>query len=639
MADLDALSREFTEVWATLRIDSTGAPEQRLEPSAPGQALEFSLAPLPLLVGEPPATGPHVELGASIGEGGTARVFSGRQLALDRQVAVKMLRRDLRSVERTRALLSEAWVTGALEHPNVVPVYALGQNQAGEPMLVMKRISGTAWTEFVRQPEAHRARFGSATPLEWNLEVLIQVSNAVHFAHSKGIVHRDIKPDNVMIGGYGEVYVVDWGLAVSLVETGGRLPPASGVSGIAGTPGYLAPEMVDPLAQPITALTDVYLLGAVLHEILTREYRHRGPNLYEVILDAYRSEPVAYGPEVPLELAQIANRATARDPRQRFPSADAFRAALVEFSRHRESANLAREATDRLGALSAAIAEAGQESADAARIHRAFGETRFGFEQSLRLWNGNLAARRGIDTALRALASYELGRGAHESAALLIADIDSNKADLEVRLEALQKSAAEKELSLEALKKLEAERDLRVGATARSRLALFLGLAWTIVPIGTGLLLRDERGGVSYQLFIAHIVFCCLCLLAGVAMGGRTLLQPGVNRTVVGATALTFVSMLIHRVSSSLLGVPQPAALSQEFALYALVLGVLGLTADRRLYWAAAIFASGAPLTALFPERVFEITGASNLLALGLVAWLWSTRTLARSPNPASPGC
>jgi len=172
-------------------------------------------------------------------------------------------------------------------------------------------------------------RFGAADLLTWNLGILLHVLNALRFAHKLGILHRDLKPGNVMIGDFGEVYLLDWGIAVSLRDDGtGRFPLASAASTLAGTPAYLAPEMLGRAGgPPLSERTDVYLVGAVLHEIIAGHPPHRGNNSLAVITSVLASRPELPA-SAPPELARICTRAMHAEPEQRFESADALRLAF-----------------------------------------------------------------------------------------------------------------------------------------------------------------------------------------------------------------------------------------------------------------------------------------------------------------------
>jgi serine/threonine protein kinase len=201
-------------------------------------------------------------LGKTLGEGGMGLVRAATQRSLGRQVAVKTLKPDAKNDQATLRLLREAWVTGSLEHPNIVPVYDLGLGEDGAPVIVLKLIEGSPWSDVARAPADHAEDL-----LEKNLRIFLQVCNAVALAHSRGVIHRDLKLENVMVGRFGEVYLVDWGIAVSLrPDPTGRLPLASEAKEMAGTPAYMAPEMLG--SGVLTERTDVYLLGAILHELL-----------------------------------------------------------------------------------------------------------------------------------------------------------------------------------------------------------------------------------------------------------------------------------------------------------------------------------------------------------------------------------
>ncbi len=158
-------------------------------------------------------------------------VYAARQASIDRTVAIKMLKQKTADEHQRRKFLSEAVITGDLDHPNIVPIYDLGTNQEGALFYSMKRVQGTPWDERIRQ-----------LSLTENLEILMKVADAVAFAHSRGVIHRDLKPENTMLGEFGEVLVMDWGLALPTADfrkSRNVTPPVS----MGGTPAYMAPEM------------------------------------------------------------------------------------------------------------------------------------------------------------------------------------------------------------------------------------------------------------------------------------------------------------------------------------------------------------------------------------------------------------
>src|SRR5262249_7372255 len=150
--------------------------------------------------------------------------------------------------------------------------------------IVLKHIEGWSWAELVRDEPRVRERFGADDLLEWNLDVWRELCRAVHYAHSRNIVHRDLKPENVMIGSFGQVYPVDCGIAATTErDPSGRLPFLGTSEGIAGTPVYMAPEMLALDSRALGKHTDVYLLGAVLFEIVTGAPPHVGEDFATMV--------------------------------------------------------------------------------------------------------------------------------------------------------------------------------------------------------------------------------------------------------------------------------------------------------------------------------------------------------------------
>lgn len=219
------------------------------------------------------AQGPLVELQKEIGRGGMGVVHSARQRSLGRNVAAKSTLGDA-----TAALLREAWICGNLEHPNVIPVYELYRGADQKPVMVMKHVEGKPWSEVLRESSDREAQ----------LRILVQLCHTVHYAHIHGFVHLDLKPDNVMIGSFGEMYLLDWGVAASTsTEHPPFIPRARDIRRVLGTPAYMAPELAEGDGGSVGPATDVYLLGAILFEILTGAPPHQGETLMECIVCAF----------------------------------------------------------------------------------------------------------------------------------------------------------------------------------------------------------------------------------------------------------------------------------------------------------------------------------------------------------------
>ncbi|WP_321470247.1 serine/threonine-protein kinase [uncultured Paludibaculum sp.] len=192
------------------------------------------------VAGEPDLNGTPYELETEIGRGGMGVVYSAFDRRLQRSVALKVLYTGA-------AVLEEARVIASLEHPGIVPVYETGELPDGRPYYSMRLVEGSSL-------DTH---LGSSAPLSERLRVFQKICDTVAFAHSRGVVHRDLKPGNIMVGGFGEVVILDWGIAhrQESVERPGI---------VAGTPRYMAPEMLSGQGDQASHSVDIYSLGALL---------------------------------------------------------------------------------------------------------------------------------------------------------------------------------------------------------------------------------------------------------------------------------------------------------------------------------------------------------------------------------------
>ena len=395
----------MTQRLADIGLDATvaGAPGFTIRRADQGA----STPRLPVLSVDFAADGSEGKVDASLellgvlGEGGMGRVYLAREHALDRDVAVKTVKPGASGGAR-RAILAEGRVTGRLEHPAIVPVHALGVDTKGNPALVMKRIEGVAWEQLIEDP-AHPGWAGwDGTPddrIAGHLQIAMIVCNAVHYAHSRGYLHCDIKPDNVLIGTFGDVYLADWGVAGEVGES----DPA-----LRGTLAFMAPEMA--LGTRIDAQTDVYLLGATLHMALTGKPLHQGTTLGDLVAAAAASVP----PElagVPEELAEVVRRACHREHERRFATAEELRDALRDFRKHEDSHALAHEAEERLARVVAIAGLDEPTEAELRELDEAIAQAQFGVEQAARIWPDNPTAARSR-TALRKVVEERRARRA-----------------------------------------------------------------------------------------------------------------------------------------------------------------------------------------------------------------------------------
>ncbi len=295
------------------------------------------------------------EFGAELGRGGLGLVNLATQQVFDRSVAVKRLLGGSTDREAAMKFFAEALITAQLEHPNIVPIHDLMADTNGQLQLVMKRVEGFSWRDLLYpRSDEHRARVERLT-LDDHLDILLKVCDAVSFAHGRSILHRDLKPENVMVGAYGEVLVMDWGCAVGFgnAEHHPVVPRVDEITHIAGTPSYMAPEMVLVQAERIGPHSDVYQLGAVLYEVLTRQKAHRGGNVYEVLRDAAKGRvvpPVEAAPDrgIPDELSDICLAALAKNADERIRDVDGLAQRLKDYRRHAQAVALITSARAQL---------------------------------------------------------------------------------------------------------------------------------------------------------------------------------------------------------------------------------------------------------------------------------------------------
>ena len=334
-----------------------------------------------------------------------------------RRVALKRLK-GTADLGRREQLQSEAVITGLLEHPHIAPVYDLGKDERGDLFYAMRALGGVGWDRKIGSPNRRRGadgkRLAALAPLSEaeNLDVFLKVCDGVAYAHSRGVINYDLKPENVQLDAFGQVLVLDWGLA----HTTARFPERGRVAANrhgGGTPAYMAPEQahnqlvgMGVLAagmKPITAATDVYLLGAILWEVATGSKPHRESeeNLARVAANAGRAEPArrdaamacvlaAYENSfVPTdrddELTEIARRAMSADPLDRFGGVEELQDAVRAYRSHGESRRLTARGTELLAA--------GELAKGAAA-----------FDDAVALWPANAEAKtlaKGAQTQLR----------------------------------------------------------------------------------------------------------------------------------------------------------------------------------------------------------------------------------------------
>lgn len=578
--------------------------------------------------------------GAILGRGGMGVVREGRQVDLRRDVALKQIQHK-NAAQRDRrlaAFLREAWVSASLEHPNIVPVHALCC-EGGDPLLVMKRIEGTSWRALM-DDDALARELGMQDRLAFHLEILIRVARAVHFAHSRGIVHLDIKPDNVMVGRHGEVYVVDWGLSASFAENPEPwLPRTSAIKSVLGTPGYVPPELAIGLGAAVGPTTDVFLLGAVAHRIVTGRPPNSGDTMHALLYKAFACEPQPYADEVAPELSAILHKAMAREPEDRYPSADAFRLELVDFLKHRDSNALLQTALARLDTLQGpaqdALSERGSSpdhgstdtahdsNQDALRIRRLETECRFGLEEALRLWPTNARATEGMTDLARLSIERALQNDDWRRASAALEWMPEPDPALRARIEAARDVADEKRRERAALRDLGSNQDIIKNARVRSRTAVFVGAGWGLWFFFVGWALRHELFTLNHPLLVSNVLIT-LVIYGGVMYAvRRSLMATQIDRRVLASLAVAFAATGLLWTFCWIMALPAMTSVALSSGFYVFFFMLMTMAFDRRLGWVTLAFSPLAFICFVDTTHTFEWQGAYVFVgAFGLAA-IW----------------
>lgn len=286
-----------------------------------------------------------------VGKGGMGAVYRVLDRSLLRHSALKVLHREMAREERhLRRFVDEAQITGQLDHPNIVPIHELGRDETGAPYFTMKLVAGRTLDRAIADAGDRRLEPDRLGEL---LQVFVKVCEAVAFAHHRGVVHRDLKPQNIMVGDFGEVYLMDWGLAyllpadrpsgerrVRLGEPGDETAAAdaSGTEPVLGTPRYMAPEQVDE-EKAIDERTDVFALGAILYHLLTGHPPYTEESYFSLLVQvaACNIPPpeatCAEGHLIPPTLSRLAMKALSPRREDRHDSVAELRGDIERFLR------------------------------------------------------------------------------------------------------------------------------------------------------------------------------------------------------------------------------------------------------------------------------------------------------------------
>ena len=273
--------------------------------------------------------GEKYAIGEELGTGAMKQVRRTQDKNAARDVALAVMLDKSPKPKKVSRFVREARITAALEHPNIVPIYDIGIDEAGKPYFTMKLLGGETLHGILQKLNDGNADYRRRYPLNRLLQIFLSVCNAVGFAHSRGVVHLDLKPANIQVGDYGEVLVLDWGLAKVLQKDPAQFPhrlelgeglreiPKEGV--VRGTPGFMGPEQARGEYASLNEQTDIFALGAVLYTILKCKPPSKNTNPHAKVKND--APPPQGGFKIPPALEAVATKAMARLPMNRYQSA------------------------------------------------------------------------------------------------------------------------------------------------------------------------------------------------------------------------------------------------------------------------------------------------------------------------------
>ena len=580
------------------------------EPASDGGVLDTFRDPTESHPLPEPTVLSELTLGQELGRGGMGVVHLARQARLDRQVAVKSLL-DPTNDTALVGLMREARLTARLEHPNIVPVHALLVDAAGSPQLVLKRIQGVPWTTLIADPRA-LPEGQRDDPLAFHVEVLIQVCRAIEFAHANDVVHRDLKPDNIMVGPFGEVYVLDWGVACPVERRGEGDALVPRQRFLVGTPAFMAPEMMHRDGS-VGFAADVWLLGGLLYAVLAgRPPRDHGS--LQATLEAWNHEPPV-DPAWPQELQHLVRACLQLDQGAR-PSVTAVREGLTRSLRSRETAALRAGLAQQVEALKAQL-----DGGDDAATYRQLGACQFALQTVLGHFPHDPDAHRLQREVLHTMARFELGAGRPHAAQAMLAQDDTPPPELRATVDAAVAALGADQQRLGAL-----ERDLddRTARGHRMLVVALTGMVFLGIPLAM-LGLGFERGPTR------TLVRSALTLTAFVAIGlvfAGPLRRSRVNRGILALMILSPFWGLVTGIAAQLLATDITTLTVFRTLFDALLLSAGGVLFDRRLLPGAALYASAGLACAVWPAHTDLLLLSATVAVMTNVLVLWSVAPL-----------
>ena len=548
-----------------------------------------------------------------LGEGGMGIVYSAIQSSMGREVALKELKADREEVVFRRALLQEAWIVGLLEHPNILPIYTIEQNEDGLPMILMKKIEGKTWAYYLANQEEAQTEFAYTDFLSWNIEIMIQVCNAISYAHDRGFLHRDIKPENVMIGDYGVVFVLDWGLSVALDDRHSSwLPRAKDVQSVAGSPAYMAPEMARVTKESLSPATDIYLLGATLYEVYTGEPPHHGSSLSDM-MDSIAHFVPSFSQATCTRLQVIIARCMKKNPAERFESVEELLKTLQQYLQYRNFIPV----VNAMNVDIQNIIEKSSNDGDRGELYEHFFSARFAFRQlhNKRLLNNQ--NHNDFREATFALARWELTQDNPETAEILLDSWkDSLDEEFKQQIEGEKQRQKDQQLRLE---KIEISRSRTIGARTRMAVVFYTIITWTLLP--AWVLIFDAK--ITFDLLHNHTLIS-IAIFIGIGLWGRhSISSTERNRQVYSILLCEPVFHGFSDITYQLLDYEPEQVWAMRFMVWLAMIASYAVLLEKRMLIITGIYAFVTLWVVQNPVYVPQTSAVLNLGLCGVMFFLW----------------
>lgn len=606
---------------------------------------QFGLRPSPATLSfEPDALGtqsiPNVDFSLLeiLGEGGMGKVFLGNQSSLGREVALKVSKADPHDPYQLAQTYHEAQITATLDHPNILPLYLLAQDEQGRPIQVMKRIKGTTWADLIADP-SHALWSELLTEeghLHVHLEILAQVAQAITYAHERGIIHRDLKPENVMIGRFGEVYVLDWGVALSLNDL--KAPPEKRMfiaqerckleTLLVGTPVYMPPEMGRRDHTQLSTGTDVYLLGAILYEILCGHPIRTGHDIHHIF------DQIIAGlePEIPSHLSEefqtLLQVSLCSDPSQRLSDAQNFRRLLIHATKTDRANQVRQRAEQSKRKLEHMIFDS-KIQVHEELVFDLYDEARLDYRSCLEMWPTFAQARQGLDQLHTLFCTYLIAKNDLDAARRTFAKLSQENPELLHDLEEAEQRRDAQVADHAKLKNwhqhhdIKRSRSLRVIVTTVGLIVFGFGAVTIEILQALGRITITPRDEFKVSLGLSIVAFSIIGIFAfqrrhifreANAMFGR----------FVGFLVLITMIGTLQRYVGGYIGLSSPHILLQEMSLIAL--GSFGLSAigGQKSFLLGGVSSLIGIMISVYHPDVIKMAYAVSMVTVWLSALVWT---------------